>query len=1162
MKIKECLTLIVAIWSTVILPASATININSGSDNNDDSSRTLASYSMTAGQLFSEGMTTDKLTDRAKSVAVNSATNEIQNWLSAAGNAKVKLDVDSHFSLKNAEFDLLHPWYESNSSLFFSQHSLHRTDRRLQTNHGIGLRQFGAEWMTGGNLFFDHDLSHYHSRLGVGAELWRDYLKLGANGYFRTSGWRSAPELDHDYNARPANGWDLRADGWIPAYPHLGASIKVEKYYGNDVALMGQDKRQQNPHAITAGVNWTPAPLLTIGAEHRRGRENASESRLGLQLSWIPGMSLTQHLDPSAVAERRTVAGSRYDHVERNNNIVLEYQKKELVTLALHEAIEGHSGETFPLVMSVKSKYPLKEIRWDAAEFLAAGGKISGSDIHTRITLPPSSSAPNRWLISASAVDTKDNHSPRVQTLITVIDSGAQIAEGDLVITHGAAANGVASNRVIATVRGGTGNPLAGHSVTFALAQTLSVAQGHSIQTTTNENGQVALEVTSLTAGKHELSVTPENGSPVSAFMQFVGDDSSAQIAHEDIKVTKDNALANGRDENRLRITVKDANGNSLAGQLVTLSASQGATLPATVTTDESGEAMVAVTSLTAGKTTISVILDNGSRREVAVTFLTDEGSAQIADEDFTVVKDGALANGTDENQLKVVVKDAGGNPLAGQTVRLQTKDEILGPPSFDVLTGADGAVVVPVYSVSSGQKTMTASINDSKQQVKITFVANSETATIAGLEVVQNHAAANGSTANSVKVTIVDDLGNPLAGQSVALEADNQAVIDAFVVSDEEGSAIATLTSKVAGVTNITASINGSDNKKVQVVFEPDVNTAYVRQIINDTMGIVANGVDTHIVHVFVRDDSGNPVAGQTVAMKINEAVLSASEAVTGEDGSVTISITSLRSGEFPFTASLNGYGNTIPISFMPDSSTAKIMSFTVTENGALANGVNQNRVKAIVTDNNGNPIPGHEVRFSSGQFMVAASSAITGSDGSVEMAITSTRAIIGNVSAAITGESLNRDVVFYVDESAAQYLEMTVKQDNALADGNTINELNLSLKDKWGNAINDRSFILKASNDATIVNENVKTDSEGNATVRVRSVHSGVITVTADFADLTVAKDLTFKGQLKQIVANGHAFPLDVGFPKTYFAGGQFNVELSAGQPTIMTGRIITRM
>ncbi|SQK58105.1 adhesin [Escherichia coli] len=127
--------------------------------------------------------------------------------------------MDEDFSLKHSEFDFLYPWYETQDNLLFTQHSLHRTDERTPLNMGLGWRHFTATDMKGVNLFFDHDLSRYHSRLGLGAEYWRDYLKLSGNGYIGLSRWRDAPELDKDYEARPANGWDLRAEGYLPAWP-------------------------------------------------------------------------------------------------------------------------------------------------------------------------------------------------------------------------------------------------------------------------------------------------------------------------------------------------------------------------------------------------------------------------------------------------------------------------------------------------------------------------------------------------------------------------------------------------------------------------------------------------------------------------------------------------------------------------------------------------------------------------------------------------------------------------------------------------------------------------------------------------------------------------------------------------------------------------------
>lgn len=90
--------------------------------------------------------------------------------------------------------------------------------------------------MAGVNTFIDHDLSRSHTRIGVGAEYWRDYLKLSANGYIRASGWKKSPDIE-DYQERPANGWDIRAEGYLPAWPQLGASLMYEQYYGDEVGL-------------------------------------------------------------------------------------------------------------------------------------------------------------------------------------------------------------------------------------------------------------------------------------------------------------------------------------------------------------------------------------------------------------------------------------------------------------------------------------------------------------------------------------------------------------------------------------------------------------------------------------------------------------------------------------------------------------------------------------------------------------------------------------------------------------------------------------------------------------------------------------------------------------------------------------------------------------
>lgn len=125
--------------------------------------------------------------------------------------------------------------------------------------------------MLGANIFLDYDLSRDHARAGFGGEYWRDFLKLSANAYVGLTGWKTSPDVE-DYEERPASGWDLRAEGYLPSYPQLGAKMVYEQYYGNEVGLFGKDERQKNPHALTAGVSWTPVPLLKLSAEQRAAR--------------------------------------------------------------------------------------------------------------------------------------------------------------------------------------------------------------------------------------------------------------------------------------------------------------------------------------------------------------------------------------------------------------------------------------------------------------------------------------------------------------------------------------------------------------------------------------------------------------------------------------------------------------------------------------------------------------------------------------------------------------------------------------------------------------------------------------------------------------------------------------------------------------------------
>ncbi|EBX5888743.1 hypothetical protein DSR40_23895, partial [Salmonella enterica subsp. enterica serovar Reading] len=400
---------------SILSPGSTDFSLN----------ETASAVSQVGNILGNKSRWSDKK-NNSINLATSIASKSAQDWLNKFGTAQVQLNVDKNLSLSNFSLGLLHPWYDTPGDVFFSQSTFNRSDERTQGNLGIGWRHFfNKSELVGGNIFFDHDFSRKHSRIGVGVEYWRDYLKLSSNAYLRTSGWRNSPDIQF-YNERPANGWDLRAEAFLPAYPQLGAKFIYEKYYGNGVGLFGHDNRQTNPQAITAGISFTPFPLMTFSVEHKQGDNGKSDDLFALNFHYVVGESLRHQLDNSAVSERRSLFGSRYDFVNRNNNIILEYQKKDLIKIELPNHIEGFSRQTLPInILIKKAVFGINEVKWNATSLFSAGGVIRKIKNQWFITLPEFSSVGNnQYNLTAVAYDFKGNASAQVQTTVQVRNDG------------------------------------------------------------------------------------------------------------------------------------------------------------------------------------------------------------------------------------------------------------------------------------------------------------------------------------------------------------------------------------------------------------------------------------------------------------------------------------------------------------------------------------------------------------------------------------------------------------------------------------------------------------------------------------------------------------------------------------------------------------------
>ncbi|MFP2508390.1 beta strand repeat-containing protein, partial [Buttiauxella gaviniae] len=416
------------------------------------------------------------------------------------------------------------------------------------------------------------------------------------------------------------------------------------------------------------------------------------------------------------------------------------------------------------------------------------------------------------------------------------------------------------------------------------------------------------------------------NGTSRTVDVTFIADSSTATIATGNLTIVTNDAVANGTTTNSVKVTVTDANAHPLENQLVTVTADNSAVVGTVDLTDANGEVTVTLTSTKAGISTVTASI-NGSSRTVDVTFMADTTTATIPAGDLTVVSDDAVADGTDTNKVKAVVKDAQGNVLANQTVSFSAGNGavIAATGSTDV----SGEVEMTLTSTKAGISTVTASINGTSRTVDVTFIADSSTATIAtgNLTVVTNDAVANGTATNSVKVKVTDANSHPLENQLVTMTSGNSAVVGTVGLTDANGEVTVTLTSTKAGISTVTASINGT-SQTVDVTFMADTTTATIPAgdltVVSDDA--VADGTDTNKVKAVVKDAQGNVLANQTVSFSAGNGAVIAATGSTDVSGEVEMTLTSTKAGISTVTASINGTSRTVDVTFIADSSTATI--------------------------------------------------------------------------------------------------------------------------------------------------------------------------------------------------------------------------------------------
>ncbi|EGB0883223.1 adhesin [Escherichia coli] len=1124
----------------------------------DEHANKVASFAASAGQSLAN--------NNASSFAVNTlstqATKEVVDWLQQYGNARIKLNVDDSFSLKDSSFDFLYPWLDTQDYVLFSQTSLHRTDDRNQTNIGLGIRHFTPDnAMLGANVFYDYDLSRSHSRAGFGVEYWRDYFRLGVNTYFGLSDWKNSRDID-DYLERPANGWDFSAEGWLPAYPQLGASIQFEKYYGKNVGLFGSDNLQENPYAVTGGISYTPVPLIKFSAQHKQGQSNVHDTTFGVEFNYRPGVSLAEQLSSDNVAVMREVQNRRYDFVERNNNIVLEYKKKHALKISLPESIQGEGESIIPVTLTVNNASGgIKSVQWNDSAFTAAGGKISGNGTSWQITLPAyKSEGVNSWSVGATVQDNRGNVSNYAVMNISVTDSGVSTADSSFTLDGDSSptisADSQSTYPIVLSLKDSNGKALTGlaDDIEMSVEFTADSNSARQRETVTAPSLGAVEEISAgvyrsvLTAGSQAGTVR------VTAKVQgktFTLNIKQAAITDSDVSTADSSFTLDGDSSPTISadsqstypvvLSLKDSNGKALTGladdieMSVEFTAdSNSARQRETVTAPSLG----AVEEISAGvyRSVLTAGSQAGTVRVTAkvqgktFTLSIKQTAATEPESEVSAVLTAAPAEqvvGYNIN-LQLAVKDSQGNAITGDnTLSFYAINQAEGV-EFGTVTEKDGVYSATVTSkradkIRIGVKSDRHDFSDLEKE--ISFMEDRIQFAFSRIEASKNNALADGKQQNTVTVSLADRFGNVVPGYAVTLSLPagiTQVGGEHAVSTDENGNAVFALISSTPGSYVITAHAGSQMSTELTVTFASNMTGASLSLTPESSSlisNIPANGKDAAVLNVQLTNNTNASVNGQKVQLITSSEGLSVpTNIVTDSTGHVSVPVTTVKAGEYTVTARVTDGSNSVEsgsvkLTFVPDIASAEL-TMNVSKQQIVADSSESATVDIQLVDANNNAFTG-DVNLT---ITPSAGASLTSSKlqldayGKASTQFTASKSGQYTIQAEHVQDgkritaSQNIDAVTDVKEAV---LEIVSSASSAVV--SDINNLifTLQLKSSSGEVLSGRALNIKTSGPskygALVVDKTtVTTDERGQATVSVHGRTAGSYKLTATLNEL----------------------------------------------------------
>ena len=544
---------------------------------------------------------------------------------------------------------------------------------------------------------------------------------------------------------------------------------------------------------------------------------------------------------------------------------------------------------------------------------------------------------------------------------------------------------------------------------------------------------------------------------------------------------------------------------------------------------DQNGFVRTRLTSSTAGQVPFTIATAQDTYRGMADFMAADDtaGLENLAS-DMEVVADGAYANGTYSNTVRVTLTDTDNNPLPGKTIQFFTAmEELTISPQNGGITDAQGQALADLTTTRAGIYPVSASFQSHTLSERVLFVADSTTADLnnAFSSITQegSPALADGTATIVVTATLKDAFDNPVPGEYVTFQDTyNLDITPLNTLTDDNGQVIANVTTSYADIYNVVASYNGGD-RGIDVQFL--ANTATAVLTLSET-GSPAEAGDNSGVMVTAQllDGNDNPIRHQLVTFSpVPELEITPLNDLTDKYGQMLAEVKSSKAGPYTVSATYNDNTASVAVTFIAGA--PETISLVAAANNVVADNVTTTEVTATVLDTSGNPVGNVPVSFTvpsdAGATLGSTAPVTSNSEGLATTTVRSLQSGILVVTGAITPQEVEvqatTEITFVADESTADlsnlYSSIVANGSPAPADGSTKIVVMATLKDGNNNPVPGADISFPPVPNLNLVPLSRSTNSNGQVFANVSASKADIYPVTAVYKGVQRSVDVVFE-------------------------------------------------